>query len=485
MIIALLEGNWPYIFVAFYILNIPPMLSILFWEKTNPRGALLWIVVLSLVPPVGFFLFILIGPTFYNPLKDFKAKARGDESVAELYAEQVSRVREKSGREIPEEAADFILALGRAGVRSYTDDNRVELITDGVVKFKSLIEDIEAAETSIHLEYYMVTDDRLSNVILDALERRSDEGLEVRVLFDAYGAGLGMNKRLRELKKKGMKIDFFHTFTKLFFSPRKNNRNHRKLAVIDGRVCYVGGFNIGKDYIGAGELGYWRDTAVRIEGGAVDWVQLRFLIDWRYATGEDLTDRPEYFDRERRGGDACVQIVSGGPDVLRKNPVEMQYLLMFSRARETLYMQTPFLAPDPALLNGMRLAAVSGVDVRLILPDKTRQPMTYWSNMYYANILMKSGVRVYFYRNGYMHSKALVADSFYCSVGSANLDERSMNLNFETNAMIYSREVGKQLTEAFMRDLEFCDECSTEDYARRSFKTRVKIAFARLSSSLL
>lgn len=487
MIEQYLTGNWHYyVFLFFLAVNIFLMVPLLFWEKSNPRGTLLWILVLTFMAPVGFVLYLFIGPTFYHPSKEFKTKAMGDDSISSLHAEEMNKVRKKErAREIPKEEGGFIRTLGAAGVRSYSDTNHVELYTDGRMKFNALLSDIENAEKSVHLEYFIVANDRIGNRILDAAGRKALEGVEVRMLFDAYGFGKGFGRKIRELRKKGVKVAFFHSMLRLAVSPRKNNRNHRKLAVIDSRVCYVGGFNIGDEYLGTEDIGYWRDTAVRMRGDAVDWVQLRFLIDWRYASKEDLTKEMGYFDLSEGTGETGVQIVSGGPDVLRDNPIEMQYLLMFSRAKETLYMHTPFLAPNSAMVSNIKMAAAAGVDVRLIIPDKTAQPMTYWSNLYNANILMRSGVRVYFYKGGFVHSKAIVVDSRYCSVGSANLDERSMNLNFETNAMIYSEELGKQMTEEFLRDLERCEEYSVEEYLAKPFRHRCKVAVSRLATSLL
>ena len=474
------------IFPFFLVINMILLIPLFFWEKADPRGTLLWMAVMIFVPPVGFGLYVIIGPTYYFRFRGFKMKAELDELISSTHESNMAVIEKRVRKGVTdEEEARFIKTLGNAGAKSYSDNNDVKLYIDGQEKFRSLIQDIENAESSIHLEYYIVRNDRIGNKIMDAIEVKAAEGLKVRILFDAFGSGRDMGKRMRSLRKSGVNVTFFHKLSRLFLNPKKNNRNHRKIAIIDDKICYLGGFNIGDDYISSEDKGYWRDTSVRITGEAVNWVQLRFITDWRYAFGEDLLSSLSYSNEVSEAGNTGVQIISGGPDVLRENPIEMQYLMMFSAAKETLYLHTPFLAPTSGMIDGLRMAALSGVDVRLIIPDRANQPLVYWSNMHYASVLMKSNVKVYLYRNGFMHSKAIVADSKFCSVGSANLDERSMNLNFETNAMIYSEELGQTMTKEFLRDLERCEEFSEDNYKTMSLRSKFKVGLARLATSLL
>ena len=255
--------------------------------------------------------------------------------------------------------------------------------------------------------------------------------------------------------------------------------------VVDGKVGWTGGHNIGNEYFGKGPLGHWNDASVRIVGGAVNSFQMRFLTDWRYATKQDMVLEERFYKSLDWHGDTVVQVISGGPDVIEQSPVHVQYMMLFGRCRETLYIQTPYLVPDEASLAILKLAAASGVDVRIIIPDKPDHPFVYWANLHYANQLMIAGVRVYHYKSGFVHAKTIVADSYYCSVGSSNLDERSMKLNFETNAMIYSNELGKKLSDVFMNDLKQCEEYTVEKYNNKNIRDSLKVSVCRLASSLL
>jgi len=323
---------------------------------------------------------------------------------------------------------------------------------------------------------------------MDILVEKAKEGVEVKLMVDAIGFPGGLDKRIRELRKAGGEFELFHRAVTVFLSPKKNNRNHRKLMVIDGTIGYVSGFNIGDEYLGKGEVGKWRDTGLRIEGQSVLAINLRFFMDWGYATGRHLDLNAEssekYFfvDESAHYGDDVMQLISGGPDT-KNNPVELQYLKMISTAKKTLYIHTPYLVPSDNVMKGLILSARSGVDVRVIIPDKPDHLFVFWASIMNAGELMRNGVRIYRYKGGFVHSKTQVADESYCSIGSANLDQRSMTLNFETNAMVYSKKIGEQMHSAFLDDLHHCIEYSLDDYGRLTRWQNFKISVARLFSS--
>ncbi|MBO4798250.1 MAG: cardiolipin synthase, partial [Candidatus Methanomethylophilaceae archaeon] len=281
----------------------------------------------------------------------------------------------------------------------------------------------------------------------------------------------------------------FHKVLWLILSPKKNNRNHRKIGIIDGKIAYCGGFNIGDEYLGKGPLGFWRDTAVRITGDAVKPLQVRFQMDWEYATGKKMCpeDRLDDYYGETEypeTGDARVLTVSGGPDVADFNPVRMEYLELIRNAKKTVYIHSPYFIPDDSLQDALSVAAANGVDVRVIIPDKPDHMFVFWCNISCAYSVMGNGVKVYMYNNGFVHSKTMVVDGRYCSVGSANFDDRSLVLNFETNAVILSEETGRQMDEAFMKDLERCTEYTREDYENISGYQALRVAVSRLFSGL-
>ncbi|MDN5357400.1 MAG: cardiolipin synthase [Candidatus Methanomethylophilaceae archaeon] len=466
-------------------INLIFIFSMMFWERSNPKSTILWLLVMFLFPPLGFALYLFFGQTFYSKYA-FRSKAYYDRRVRRAVEGQSVRLR--MDRSLLEKnqpgSGEFISTMMKIG-HSYTDDNEVKVYIDGRDYFRDLFEDIRNAKETINFEFYIIRDDEMGSALVNLLIEKLEQGVQVRVMCDAYGFGKGPKKNMKEFVKAGGHFTLFHSRAACLLTPRKNNRNHRKIMVVDGRIGWTGGHNIGSEYIGKGPLGDWRDTSVRIEGGAVLGMQIRFLMDWRYATRVDITTDDIFYKNMPGKGEEIVQMISGGPDVLESSPVHSQYLMMFTRCRKTLYIHTPYLVPDEATLSMLKLAAVSGVDVRIIIPDKPDHPLVYWTNLFYANLLMQAGVRVYHYKNGFIHSKAIVADSYYCSVGSANLDERSMNLNFETNAMIYSKDVGKYLSDAFLKDLEKSVEFTTEKYNEKKIRDSVKIAFCRLAASQL
>lgn len=466
-------------------INLLLVFTMIFWERSNPQSTLLWLLVMLVFPPAGFILYLFFGQTFYSKYA-FRTKAQDDMRLRNILKEQEMTLR-KSTAELEREkpgSSEFAHTM-RNMCHSYTDDNDIKVFTDGREYFEALFEDIRNAKETINFEFYIIRDDEIGESLVDLMTQKVKEGVEVRFMCDALGFGKGPKKAVNRFVEAGGYFTLFHSRATCLLSPRKNNRNHRKIMTVDGKIGWTGGHNIGNEYQGLGPLGHWRDASVRIIGSAVEGLQVRFLTDWRYATKEDLTAEEKFYKGIRGYGDKVVQIISGGPDVLEQSPVHAQYMMLFTRCRETLYIQTPYLVPDEASLAVLKLASVSGVDVRIMIPDKPDHPFVYWANLYYASRLMDSGIRIYHYKNGFVHAKTIVADSYYCSVGSANLDERSMKLNFETNAMIYSHEVGNELMEVFLKDLEDCEEYSMEKYENMGFRDSFKVSFCRLTASQL
>lgn len=472
--------------MLFFIpINLVLVFAMIFWERSNPQSTLLWLLVMLMFPPFGFILYLFFGQTFYSKYA-FKTKAQDDLRLRTILKEQkmtLKRSHEDLEKDHPG-SSEFMNIIHNVS-HSYSDDNEVELCTDGRMYFSKLFEDIRNAKETINFESYIIRDDEIGEALVNLMTRKVEEGVEVRFMCDAFGFGKGPKKAVNRFIDAGGHFTLFHSRATCFLSPRKNNRNHRKIIVIDGKIGWTGGHNIGKEYLGRGPLGHWRDASVRIAGSAVEGLQVRFLTDWRYATKQDLTTEEGFYKDEKCDGDTVIQIISGGPDVTEQSPVHSQYMMLFTRCRKTLYIQTPYLVPDEASLSVLKLAALGGVDVRIMIPDKPDHPFVYWANLYYASRLMEAGVRVFHYKNGFVHSKTIVADSYYCSVGSANLDERSMKLNFETNAMIYSHGLGKKLTDVFLRDLEYCTEYSLEEYKKLRFFDSFKISVCRLAASQL
>lgn len=473
-----------FVWVIIFINAILVVLMV-FWEKTDPKSILIWTLVFWFLPLIGFVLYLFIGQTFYSRYV-FRPKGVDDELLANIYCKE-EEAMEKNIAADPENKEDIELArsVRRGGGWIYSDNNDIKLYTLGQNKFDDLYRDLRNAKKFIHIEYYIIRNDELGNELLHILTDKVNEGLEVKLLTDAFGNGKGPKRAISDFRRAGGEFALFHSVITLLFSPKKNNRNHRKIAVIDGEIAYCGGFNVGDEYLGKGPLGFWRDSAVRICGAGIIPIEVRFTADWRYAADKEFGVTDDHFPDsllERHGNDR-MQLVSGGPDV-RENPVRMQYLLLMRTAKKTLYIHTPYLVPNDSLSDALKMAAMSDVDVRIIIPDKPDHMFVFWNNISAANDLMRSGVRIYMYNRGFVHSKTIVADGRYCSVGSANLDDRSMVLNFETNAMIYSERIGKEMIDAFMQDLEYCTEYSCEEYGRRTVGMKFKIGISKLFRGL-
>ena len=460
------------------------LLIVFFSEKNSPSKILLWALVLFLMPIVGFILYIFVGQTFYSDNK-FKKKGLKDDGIDDILSGDAALADAEPDPEY-RRIAKAILNMGGLG---FSNNNDVRLYTLGEDKFKDMYEDLRNAKRYIHIEYYIIRNDELGNELMEILTQKIKEGVEVKLLTDDFGVGKGPKKSIKAFKAAGGEYAVFHKVLWLILSPKKNNRNHRKIAVIDGKIAYCGGFNVGDEYLGKGPLGFWRDTAVRISGDAVRPLQVRFQMDWEYATKKELCPKERIQDYYGNTdypstGDCRVLTVSGGPDVSDFNPVRMEYLELIRNAKKSVYLHSPYFIPDDSLQDALSAAAANGVDVKVIIPDKPDHMFVFWNNISCANLVMGNGVKVYMYNRGFVHSKTMVVDGEYSSVGSANFDDRSLVLNFETNVVILSKEIGRQMDEAFEEDLKYCTEYTQEDYENINGYQALRVAFSRLFSGL-
>lgn len=477
MILDLILDN---IVPMIYLMDLVLMLALFVLERSNPSRALFWMMALLLLPVIGFVLYLFFGQSFYSKYA-FRPKGTTDAIVDEMSQKGVEAIENYGGTD---EDSKMAKSINSAGGLFFTSDNDVDLYTDGNAKFNEFKEDLRNAKRFIHVEYYIIRKDALGNEIMDILTEKAREGVEVRLLVDAIGFNTGVKEKKR-FKEAGGRLCMFHSMATCMLSPKKNNRNHRKLAVIDGEIGYIGGFNIGVEYLGKGEFGHWRDSAVRIKGSAVNALCVRFGLDWKYASRENILTERRYYPECDFEGDIPVQIVSGGPDMETTNGIAFQYMQMINQANESILIHTPYFGPGDAFIMALRAAAMRGVDVRIIIPDIGDHPFVYWANRKYASMVMEDGVKVYEYHDGFVHSKTMVVDGHWCSVGSANFDDRSMRLNFEANAMVYSDEIGKEMIDAFEEDLGRCTEYTMEMFSDRTLIQRMRTNISWLVSEQL
>jgi cardiolipin synthase len=367
-----------------------------------------------------------------------------------------------------------------------TRDNSVEIFTDGNDKFDQLLNDIKSARHHIHLQYYIIKNDNLGKRIREALINKAKEGVKVRVLYDELGSR-GLTRRFfSELRKAGGEVEVFFPSKFALINFRLNYRNHRKIVIIDGKIGYIGGFNIGDEYLGLNpRFGYWRDTHLRILGTSVHAIQTRFILDWNQASySHDIEYDPVLFPDPEIKGSVGLQIVTSGPDS-EWSQIKNGYIKMISLANKSILIQTPYFIPDASLLDALRIACLSGVEVKIMIPNKPDHIFVYWATLSNIGELLKAGAQVYIYDNGFIHAKSIVVDERITTVGTANIDIRSLNLNFEINAFIYDTKIAKALITAFERDMEHSRLLTWDSYQQRSKWIRFKESISRLLSPIL
>jgi cardiolipin synthase len=475
-----------FIFSNLFWINLILAVILVIFERKNPTSTWLWLMVLFFLPVVGFLLYLIIGQDL-SKKKKFKNKADEDDCFDEMVKEQEKLFRSKEFREENSEYFTYedIINLHLKGDKSiFTYQNEVELIFDGHDKFKELFESINKAKNYIYIEYYKFKSDLIGSEFLDILTKKANEGIEVKLLVDGMGGRKLAKKSLEPLKQAGGEVAFFFPSIIPYVNTRVNYRNHRKICIIDGKEAFLGGFNVGDEYLGLSKkFGYWRDTHIKLKGEAISFILWQFFVDWRFATNEELKGCQTYIDNPE-STKTGIQIVSSGPD--SKWPgIKDGYFKMISNAKHKLYIESPYFIPDDSIFEAIKNASLSGVDVRVMIPNKPDHPFVYWAGTSYMGQLLEAGVKFYTYQKGFLHSKVLIMDDFVSSVGTANLDIRSFKLNFEINAFIYSKDINEKLTKRFIDDFKNCKEITLEEYNKRSNIIKIKESFSRLLSPIL
>ena len=473
-----------YIAVAILLMlvNMISVFSLIFIERKDPTTTWAWLLILLLIPGVGFIVYLLLGQNLSRQ-KIFrekkiidKTRAAGLEEMQEIHGIKM---------ELQDEYSDLILMNYNQCGSIYTTGNEVKTYISGEKKFHDLIKDIRSAKSFIHIEYYIFRFDDLGKAIIDELKSKVDEDVEVRLLVDGMGSKNLKQKEIRYIKSLGIKFSIFFPGAFPRINTRINYRNHRKIVVIDGERGYVGGFNVGNEYVNRGhQFKFWRDTHLKVKGQAVNELNKRFILDWDYASNENFDNIIKYFPKPKEYGRVGMQIVSSGPDHMDEY-IKIAYMKIINNARKYVYIQTPYLVPDEPILEALRISALSGVDVRIIVPDKPDHFFMEW--VLSANIanLIDYGVKIYRYNNGFIHSKTIVSDDIVSSIGTANMDNRSFRLNFEVNAFIYDGVVAKEQSKIFLNDQKFSTFVTKEAYEKRSRVLRIKESLIKLVSPIL
>lgn len=478
-----------YIFLGLLILNTVLAIITVFREKRDISATWAWLLVLLLLPGIGFVFYLFIGKKLTRE-KIFDIKSQENIGMPELVQAQKEMLADDeellSAKQATENAKEMASLFLESDESILTKGNKVELFTDGEKKFDSLIEDISKAEHHIHMIYYIIHNDKIGQRVLNALEERAAAGVGVLVIYDALGSRSLKPNFFKKLKKLGGKAEPFFGSKLPIINLRFNYRNHRKIVIIDGKIGYTGGFNVGDEYLGEyKKFGYWRDTHLKIQGNAVLALQSRFLMDWNAAVPKHKLEYEEnYFPLIDKVGHSNIQIVSSGPDSDLEQ-IKKGYIKMISMAKESVFIQTPYFVPDDSVLESIQIAVMSGIDVKIMIPNKPDHPFIYRATMYYAAAMVAVGAEVYIYDNGFLHAKTVVVDGTICSIGTANFDIRSFKLNFEVNTFIYDHKIAQQQQQFFYEDMKKSYQLTQEILDNQSKWLKFKQTFSRLFSPIL
>ncbi|QBP40026.1 cardiolipin synthase [Paenisporosarcina antarctica] len=475
-------------FSSIIILNIFLAIFLIFLERRDASATWAWLMILFFIPVIGFIVYLLLGRQLRQKHL-FRWEGRSQIGIDNLIDYQIEAIEAGTFEFRLSDSLvykDMIYMHLRNNHAVLTQDNAVTIFNDGEKKFSALLEDLDRAKDHIHIQYYIFRLDRLGTRIYDVLVRKAKQGVKVRLLFDDMGSRGVKKNDFQELTDSGGDVETFFPSIMPLVNPRLNFRNHRKIVVVDGRIGYIGGFNVGDEYLGLDQkFGYWRDTHLRLEGSAVHPLQTRFILDWNQASKDyeiEYSDR--YFPAIPLKGSVGIQIVSSGPDS-EWEQIKNGYLKLINMAKKYIYIQTPYFIPDASFMDSLRIACLSGIDVRIMIPNKPDHMFVYWATYSYVGNLLKAGAKVYIYENGFLHTKMVVVDDEASTVGTANIDLRSFKLNFEVNAFIYDRETSHQLAELFEQDMLLSTELTMALYKERSRIIKMKESLSRLLSPVL
>ncbi len=470
------EGLWGYIYLFHLIVAMVIMVRVVL-NNRNPIKTLAWMMVLLFLPFLGLFLYFFFG-------RDTRRlKYISKRSLSQIKQRSHLHYRSQEPVSVPQGYSPLLAYLENVASSYPMAGNDVTVIDTPALFADRLLAAIESASEHIHLQFYIFENDGFGCRVRDALAAKAREGVEVRVIYDSVGCWSVPKSFFEPIRFAGGQVE---AFLKVYFpvlGNRVNYRNHRKQVVVDGRVGFVGGCNIADRYIKGVAWGCWRDTMLEIRGSGVQGLQTSFLVDWYFANGSLVCGR-RYFPHTEAQGGALLQVVQSNP--VGRNRVIMSALIMtITSAREYLYMQTPYLMLNDEVKLAIKNAALSGVDVRLMIPRRSDNVVSTYASYSYLGELLEAGVKVFLYDKGMLHSKVVVSDDAVSSVGSANLDFRSFYYNFEVSAFVYDEAVARRLKSVFLNDERGCSLLTAREYAARSFAHRLASSAARLFSPLL
>ncbi len=455
-------------------------------ENSNPIKTIAWIQILIFLPIVGFILYIFFGIN-YRKRKIFKMKSRTDEISIDSFLQTLIPYHNKrlTLKEQKDPLSSRLITLMQHNDKAFLSwHNKIDIFFSGKDKINQLFLDISRAKESIHLEYFSILYDETGFLLKELLIDRLKAGVEIRIIYDSVGSWRIRHHYWEEIIKAGGECYPFLPVYFPFLSSKLNYRDHRKIVIIDNQIGYIGGVNIGNKYMGMSKkFGNWRDSHLKIEGEAVLLLQKIFLLDWSFVSNKSLFI-DKYFITHSTNDYLPMQIVTSGPDSDWENILQV-YFTMISSAQKYIYIQTPYMVLDESILMALKTASLSGIDIKIMLPEKPDHRLVYYGSRSYYSELISCGVKIYEYTKGFIHSKMILVDDQIVSIGTANMDLRSFKQNFEINALIYDLKPVLEVKKNYLNDLEDSHLIYEEDFKKRSFYLKILESLARLFSPIL
>lgn len=454
-------------------------------ESRNSEKTISWLAIFAVWPFVGLILYVLFGRS-PRIAKLFQLKHLPGNRLPQISSHQKEEISSQDiffqeGSAGSKRLARLLLQTGFAPL---SRNNQIIVLTNGKEKFRSLLRDLELAINHIHMEYYIFHADQIGTDIQSILIRKAQAGIKVRMIFDGLGSRKLPKAFLHSLIEAGVEIGWFFPLRFPQVIGTLNYRNHRKLVIIDGTTGYLGGINVGDEYLSRNpKYGFWRDTHLRLKGESVLMMQETFLNDWYFITREKITGE-RYYQQFKPLGETLTQVIAGGPDSKQESMKELFFTIL-ATAQKEIFLTTPYFIPDESMTMALKSAALSGIKVKVLVQGKPDHKLPYCASSSYFDDLLNAGVEIYRYQKGILHSKVLTVDEQICIVGSANFDIRSFQVDFELSAIMYCSKLAERLNSDFNHDLKESIQLNREGYANRPLWQKVQEANARLLSPLL
>lgn len=476
-------------FIAYTLLLIYTIVRVLL-DTHSTAKTLAYILLVVMVPLLGIILYFSVGIN-YRHRKSTKEGSIKQNAFFKEFKEKVPDHTEsilKANTPELDQYAELVKFVHQIG-GEYLSENEFKLLINGEEKFPEVLATLETAKSFIHMEYYDWENDTRGKQIKEVLLRKMKEGVKVRIMYDDYASRKMKHNIVKELKAGGAEIYPVIKVKLVAFANRINHRDHRKLIIMDGHTGFVGGLNISGRYDNSIDTGlWWRDTHAKVKGSIVLNMQRHFIVNWNACqpnklkvTKELFPDKIEIVPTDTK---VLAQIVAGGPIYPMSN-IMLTYFRIFTLAKKKLYVTNPYFIPNDSILDALKQAAISGVDVRFMMPEKSDSAIVGAASKFYYAELLQAGVKIYMYKKGFVHAKTVVADGHFSVVGTANMDIRSFDLNFEIMSVIYGKNFATQLEKAFLADLELCDELNYYTWMKHGVFKKLTYAIARLISSFL